>query len=110
MDRLSESNEADPAAAGSVPRIAADLRSGTLCLTPDGCPAAGEGGELGSAEKVTRGSLLSAVNSSDYVQYSAKMGRLGCMNSQPRLPLLAEKCSRSTNVQNGPTGIYALEK
>ena len=90
MDRLPESNEADPAAAGSVPRIAADLRSGTLCLTPDGCPAAGEGGELGSAEKVTRGSLRSAVNSSDYVQYSAKRGRLGCMNSQPSLHLLAE--------------------
>ena len=64
MDRLLESNEADPAAA-SEPRIAADLRSGTLCLTSDGCPA-GEGGELGSAEKVTRGSLQSAVNRLDY--------------------------------------------
>ena len=93
MDRLPESNEADPAAAGSVPRIAADLRSGTLCLTPDGCPAAGEGGELGSAEKVTRGSLRSAVNSSDYVQYSAKRGRLGCEFMQPSLPILAEYCT-----------------
>ena len=53
MDRLPESNEDDP--------VRSALRSGTL---PDGCgppPAAAAAGavgaELGSAEKVTLGSL-----------------------------------------------------
>ena len=53
IDRLLEPNEDDP--------VSSDLRSGTLCLTSDGCCPAAEGedvGELGSAEKVTRGSLM----------------------------------------------------
>ena len=53
IDRLLEPNEDDP--------VSSDLRSGTLCLTSHGCCPAGEGegvGELGSAEKVTRGSLM----------------------------------------------------
>ena len=57
MDRLPESNEDDP--------VSPDLRSGTL---PDGQvpppPACGEfAAELGSAEKVTRGSLRGARES-----------------------------------------------
>ena len=57
MDRLPESNEDDP--------VRSALRSGTL---PDGCgpppAAAGEvAAELGSVEKVTRGSLRGAGES-----------------------------------------------
>ena len=53
IDRLLEPSDDDP--------VSSDLRSGTLCLTSDGCCPAAEGegvGELGSAEKVTRGSLM----------------------------------------------------
>lgn len=54
MDRLPESNEDDP--------VRSALRSGTLpdggCGPPPAAAAAGEvGAELGSAEKVTLGSL-----------------------------------------------------
>ena len=57
IERL-ESKEDDPV-------NSADLKSGTLCCLPsDSCPMGeGEGvGELGNAEKVTRGSLHNKID------------------------------------------------